>query len=37
VTYAPDRWSMLGVYFTDGRLTTDNATAEQATRVDPWV
>jgi hypothetical protein len=32
VTYATNQWPSLGVYFTDGRLTIDNAAAEQAIR-----
>jgi hypothetical protein len=32
VTYATNQWPSLGVYPTDGRLTIDNATAEQAIR-----
>lgn len=30
VTYATNQWLTLGVYLTDGRLTIDNAAAEQA-------
>jgi hypothetical protein len=32
VTYATNQWPTLGVYLTDGRLTIDNAAAEQAIR-----
>src|SRR5262249_56908264 len=32
VTYASNQWRTLGVYLTDGRLTIDNADAEQAIR-----
>jgi transposase len=32
VTYATNQWGTLGVYLTDGRLTIDNAPAEQAIR-----
>lgn len=32
-TYATKQWPTLGVYLTDGRLTIDNAPAEQALRV----
>ena len=32
VTYATNQWPSLGVYLTDGRLTIDNAAAEQAVR-----
>jgi transposase len=32
VTYATNQWPSLGVYLTDGRLTIDNAAAEQAIR-----
>jgi transposase len=32
VTYASNQWPTLGVYLTDGRLTIDNAAAEQAIR-----
>ena len=32
VTYATNQWHTLGVYPTDGRLTLDNAPAEQAIR-----
>ena len=32
VTYATNQWPSLGVYLTDGRLTIDNAPAEQAIR-----
>jgi hypothetical protein len=32
VTYVTNQWSTLGVYLTDGRLTIDNAAAEQAIR-----
>ncbi|HJZ57800.1 MAG TPA: IS66 family transposase [Gemmataceae bacterium] len=32
VTYASNEWHSLGVYQTDGRLTIDNAPAEQAVR-----
>jgi hypothetical protein len=32
VTYASNQWRTLGVYLTDGRLTIDNAAAEQAIR-----
>jgi transposase len=32
VTYATNQWATLGVYLTDGRLTIDNAAAEQAIR-----
>jgi hypothetical protein len=32
VTYATNQWPTLGVYVTDGRLTIDNAPAEQAVR-----
>lgn len=32
VTYASNQWNTLGVYLTDGRLTIDNAPAEQAIR-----
>jgi hypothetical protein len=32
VTYATNQWPTLGVYLTDGRLTIDNAPAEQAVR-----
>jgi transposase len=32
VTYASNQWYTLGVYLTDGRLTIDNAAAEQAIR-----
>jgi len=32
VTYATNQWHTLGVYLTDGRLTIDNAPAEQAIR-----
>jgi hypothetical protein len=31
-TYATNQWPTLGVYLTDGRLTIDNAAAEQAIR-----
>jgi transposase len=31
-TYATNQWQTLGVYLTDGRLTIDNAAAEQAIR-----
>ena len=31
-TYATNQWPTLGVYLTDGRLTIDNAPAEQAIR-----
>jgi transposase len=31
-TYATNQWRTLGVYLTDGRLTIDNAAAEQAIR-----
>ena len=31
-TYALNQWSTLGVYVSDGRLTIDNAPAEQAIR-----
>src|SRR5205814_2624795 len=31
-TYATNQWGTLGVYVTDGRLTIDNAPAEQAIR-----
>jgi transposase len=31
-TYATNQWPTLGVYLTDGRLTIDNAAAEQAVR-----
>jgi transposase len=31
-TYATNQWSTLGAYLTDGRLTIDNAAAEQAIR-----
>ncbi len=32
VTYATNQWPSLGVYLTDGRLSIDNAAAEQAVR-----
>jgi transposase len=32
VTYATNQWSTLGIYVTEGRLTIDNAAAEQAIR-----
>lgn len=32
VTYATNQWDTLRVYLTDGRLTIDNAPAEQAIR-----
>ena len=32
VTYASNQWQTLGIYLTDGRLTIDNAPAEQAIR-----
>lgn len=32
LTYATNQWPTLGVYLTDGRLTIDNAAAEQAVR-----
>src|SRR5262249_7878306 len=32
ITYATNQWPTLGVYLTDGRLTIDNAAAEQAIR-----
>jgi hypothetical protein len=32
LTYATNQWGTLGVYVTDGRLTIDNAPAEQAIR-----
>jgi hypothetical protein len=32
VIYATNQWPSLGVYLTDGRLTIDNAAAEQAIR-----
>ena len=32
VTYASNQWPTLGVYLADGRLTIDNAPAEQAIR-----
>jgi transposase len=32
LTYATNQWPTLGVYVTDGRLTIDNAAAEQAVR-----
>ena len=32
ITYASNQWPTLGVCLTDGRLTIDNATAEQAIR-----
>ena len=32
VTYASNQWGTLEVYLTDGRLTIDNAAAEQAIR-----
>jgi transposase len=32
LTYATNQWPTLGVYLTDGRLTIDNAAAEQAIR-----
>jgi transposase len=32
VTYASNQWPTLGVYLSDGRLTIDNAAAEQAVR-----
>jgi hypothetical protein len=32
VTYATNQWPTLGVYLADGRLTIDNAAAEQAIR-----
>lgn len=32
VTYASNQWPTLGVYLTDGRLSIDNAAAEQAIR-----
>lgn len=32
ITYATNQWRTLGVYLTDGRLTIDNAAAEQAIR-----
>jgi hypothetical protein len=32
VTYATNQWPTLGVYLADGRLTIDNAVAEQAIR-----
>jgi hypothetical protein len=32
VTYATNQWPTLGVYLTDGRLTIDNGSAEQAIR-----
>jgi hypothetical protein len=32
VTYATNQWGPLGVYLTDGRLSIDNAAAEQAIR-----
>src|SRR5262249_10327129 len=32
VTYATNQWPTLGVYLTDGRLTSDNGRAEQAIR-----
>jgi hypothetical protein len=32
VTYATNQWPSLGVYLTDGRLTIDNAAAEQVIR-----
>src|SRR5262249_36251681 len=32
LTYVTNQWSTLGVYLTDGRLTIDNAAAEQAIR-----
>src|SRR5262249_13833894 len=32
VTYATNQWGSLDVYLTDGRLTIDNAAAEQAVR-----
>ncbi len=32
VTYATNQWPTLGLYLTDGRLTIDNAAAEQAIR-----
>jgi transposase len=31
-TYATNQWPTLGIYLTDGRLTIDNAAAEQAIR-----
>ena len=31
-TYATNQWPTLGVYLTDGRLTIDNAVAEQGIR-----
>ena len=32
VTYATNQWPTLGIYLTEGRLTIDNAAAEQAIR-----
>jgi transposase len=32
VTYTTNQWQTLGIYLTDGRLTIDNAPAEQAIR-----
>jgi transposase len=32
ITYATNQWDTLGVYVTDGRVTIDNAPAEQAIR-----